>query len=253
LNLKDQAMDKLKYIILTSWLLLAPISGYADFVSNPLRYPPIPASEFLNSDIDTTRITGQEIADNFTNVSAGGGQGFLTIRWWGGRDTGDPQMPNINPGQTFTLRIHRDSAGPGLTPLVNLSGLSPIASFNVSTSGIADRNRFSASSRYYGNGITYWEYDFRVDLSNYASLTLDPTRMYWLSVVETDNSTDAIDPTQRWHWMQGGGPDNLAHDLARDANGWRFSSSNPFTISNNGNRAFSQGNRMIFRLVSCMV
>jgi hypothetical protein len=203
-------MKKLLAVIL---LFGSPAFSSADWVSFPRYAVPNPGRDFLQSDINVGSGGGQEIADNFTDVVTTG-KDFLNITWWGGRSFGSNSGMAFNGGNNFQLRIYRDGAASTGFPAINNGGpgAKRLVTINASTSGTQGVNRFTSQRVAYDstNNVTLWKYDLSIDLNHplYQNFEIDTNfenGMHWLSVVETDSSTNANDRDQAWYWMNGAG------------------------------------------------
>jgi len=246
-------------IITITMLCLSCETLSADWTMFPRYGTPSANRDFIRSDITqgSTPI-GVEYAENFTDVITTGAR-YLEITWWGGRANNPNDPFFVKPGDTFELRIYRDGVGANssLPPAINQGGgpanrqelkvRAVRQGAPIGGGGTPDVNQFTATTHSF-NPSTYervYEYHIRLDLEYFAYQDFEINQnfsdgMWWMSIVETDSSTDPNDPYNAWNWTLGGG-EYLNYSASRSAQGWRDDSA--YTIHNYGitsdSRAFS--------------
>ena len=157
-----------------------------------------------------------DVADNFANVNTMG-QDFLTIEWWGGRVTGDPNSPlNFQTGDFFRLRIYGDPVPAGDPTLINVTndpGDFQVLDHVVSKNGVAGRNRFTTQFVSFDptSTVSVFRYELVLDLNDpfFSNFEIDqtgtPYGQHWLSIVEMDPATENSSQSEAWRWAQSGG------------------------------------------------
>ena len=240
-------------------IFLSAKSLFAEWSMFPRYGTPSANRDFIRSDITQgSTPVGVEYAENFTDVITTGAR-YLEITWWGGRANNPNDPFFVKPGDTFELRIYRDGVGANsnLPPGINQGGgpanrqelkvRAVRQGALIGGGGTPDVNQFTATTHSF-NPNTYervYEYNIHLDLEyfTYQDFEIDQNwsdGMWWMSIVETDSSTNPNDPYNAWNWTLGGG-EYLEYSASRSAQGWRDDTA--YTIHNYGitrdSRAFS--------------